>query len=49
MLRKTESAPLSRMAKAVAQALEDSVSNGVITATQRRCLTEEIATKLNFA
>ena len=47
MLRKTENEPLSRMAKAVANALEDSTAKGIISASQRRALTEEIASRLH--
>lgn len=47
MLRKAESGPLSRMAKAVADALDESSNTGLITNAQKRALTERIASRLH--
>ena len=47
MLRRIESGPVGRVAKAVSDVLEASQAKGIITAMQRLALTAEIAAKLH--
>lgn len=47
MLRRLESEPLSRMAQVVSEALDEMLSQAVISPAQRQAINAEIATRLH--